>query len=53
RAGTKLVWVISPHMKTVIAYRQHGITAYDLNGTLDGGDVLPGFSLPVAAIFRG
>jgi Uma2 family endonuclease len=49
-AGTKLVWMISPHMKTVIAYRQDGVTAYDLNGTLDGGDVLPGFKLPVAAM---
>jgi Uma2 family endonuclease len=52
RAGTKLVWVISPRLKTVIVYRQGGVTAYDLNGTLDGGNVLPGFKLPVAAIFR-
>jgi Uma2 family endonuclease len=52
RAGTKLVWVISPRLKTVIVYQKNGITAYDLNGTLDGGDVLPGFKLSVAAIFR-
>jgi Uma2 family endonuclease len=52
RSGTKQVWVISPRSKTVIVYRQNGVTAYDINSTLDGGDVLPGFKLPVAAIFR-
>jgi hypothetical protein len=25
--------------------------AYDINATLDGGDVLPGFTLPVREIF--
>ena len=52
RAGTRLVWVISPRSKMVIVYTKAGVIAYDMNGTLDGGDVLPGFKLPVAAIFR-
>jgi len=52
RAGTRLVWVISPRSKTVIVHTKEGVTAYDVNGTLDGGDVLPDFKLPVTAIFR-
>lgn len=51
RAGTRLVWVISPRAKTVTVYTSASIRVLDSNGTLDGGDVLPGFSLPVAAIF--
>jgi Uma2 family endonuclease len=52
RAGTKIVWVVSSYLKIVTVYTSRGITVYDINGTLDGGDVLPGFRLPVAAIFR-
>lgn len=51
RAGTRLVWVISPRSKTVTVYTPTSIRVVDINGTLDGGDVLPGFSLPVKAIF--
>jgi Uma2 family endonuclease len=52
RAGTRLVWVISSRLKIVTVYQKSGITVYDVNGTLNGGEVLPGFQLPVAAIFR-
>jgi len=51
-AGTRLVWVIYPRTQTIFTYRLdgtvHRLTAAD---TLDGGDVLPGFSCPVADIF--
>ena len=52
RAGTRRVWVISSRLKIVTVYTPQNITVHDLNSTLDGGDVLPGFKLPVAAIFR-
>jgi Uma2 family endonuclease len=51
RAGTRLVWVISPRSKTVTVYTPTSIKIVDINGTLDGGDVLPGFSLLVTTIF--
>ncbi|HKI17849.1 MAG TPA: Uma2 family endonuclease [Isosphaeraceae bacterium] len=53
KAGVKLVWLVDPKTKTVRVY-----TAVDqfvrLNEdqTLDGGDVLPGFSVPIAKLFR-
>ncbi len=51
--GTKLVWVIYPKTQRIVVYSsgmQSGSTV-DINGTLDGGDVLPGFTLPVRDIF--
>jgi len=52
KAGVKLVWLVDPKTKTVRVY-----TAVDQfvrlkeDQTLDGGDVLPGFSVPVAELF--
>jgi len=51
RAGTKIVWVISPRSKTVTVYTQTDVSIVSSSGVLDGGEVLPGFRLPVAAIF--
>lgn len=56
RAGTRIVWVIYADEKTVYVFSLnddgslHGV-AFDINGTLDGGDVLPGFTLSVRDIF--
>jgi Uma2 family endonuclease len=53
--GTKLLWVVYPRTRRVVVYSggmQSGITV-DINGTLDGGEVLPGFTLPVRDIFAG
>lgn len=50
RAGVLLVWVIDPAKRSAEAY-----TAPDAKtavGVLDGGDVLPGFTLPVAKLFE-
>jgi Uma2 family endonuclease len=51
-AGVRLVWYIYPITKTALAYtsrtRKKEIAA---TGALDGGKVLPGFSLPLAKIF--
>jgi Uma2 family endonuclease len=50
-AGTRLVWVVDPKRRLARVYRQDGdesiVTA---DGALDGEDVLPGFSCPLAAI---
>jgi Uma2 family endonuclease len=50
--GVKLVWIIDP--KTLTAEASTGPdakTAIPADGTLDGGDVLPGFRLPLATLF--
>jgi Uma2 family endonuclease len=52
-AGTRLVWVVEPDSQTVTVYTPD-LTARILRAedTLDGGDVLPGFTLKVAEIFE-
>jgi Uma2 family endonuclease len=51
-AGVRLVWFVDPRTKAVTVFtspsRSKVISA---TGTLDGGKVLPGFSLPVASLF--
>jgi Uma2 family endonuclease len=50
-AGTRLVWVINPDRRGARVYRQNGSeTVLAEDGALDGEDVLPGFSCPLAAI---
>jgi Uma2 family endonuclease len=52
QAGTNLVWVVYPKTKTVAVHVDAKTThTVDLNGTLEGGNVLPGFMLPVREIF--
>ncbi|CAN5752452.1 Uma2 family endonuclease [soil metagenome] len=51
RAGTRLVWVVWPRTQTIFAFREGGADTLGPNDLLDGGDVLPGFSVPVAEIF--
>lgn len=50
--GVRLIWVVDPLAETVTVHRpeaeQDTLRAGD---TLTGGDVLPGFSVPVADIF--
>ena len=50
--GACLVWVVSPKMRAVTAYRSlTEIVVLTEKDTLDGGDVLPGFQISVAEIF--
>ena len=50
--GTKCVWVADPRATTVVVYTSPGeATTLTRNDTLDGGDILPGFSLPLAELF--
>ena len=51
-AGVLLVWVIDPQKRTGNAYTApDAMTAVPADGTLDGGHVLPGFSMPLATLF--
>jgi Uma2 family endonuclease len=51
-AGVRLVWVVNPRAKTVTVYRSlQEIRILTEADTLDGEEVAPGFSLPVAQIF--
>lgn len=51
-AGVPLVWLVSPVERTVTVYAVGQEPAMLREGdTLDGGDVIPGFRLPVADIF--
>ncbi len=49
--GARLVWVIDPERRVARVYRQDGTeTHLAENGTLDGEDVLPGFSCRLTSI---
>ncbi len=51
-AGTRLVWVIYPEDRLVDVYQPgHDPRPFRPGDTLDGGAVLPGFTLPVKDIF--
>lgn len=56
RYGTRLVWVIDPAERTVAIHTLFdGVPTsktLDELATLEGGDVLPGFTLPVRDIFQ-
>jgi Uma2 family endonuclease len=52
RAGVPLVWWVYPERRAVAVYRAGQPVAELREGDeLDGGEVLPGFRLPVAEIF--
>lgn len=55
-AGTRLVWTIDPQARKVDVYQptEQGFAGQTLNidDTLTGGDVLPGFSLSLAKLFQ-
>lgn len=51
-AGTRMVLVVHPRTRTVTAYRPDGSARVLRAGeTIDGEDVVPGFSLPVRELF--
>ncbi len=50
--GTRIVWLVFPTRRVVEVHRPGGqIEIYTEADTLSGGDVLPGFELPVRDIF--
>ncbi len=51
-AGVRLVWVVSPQARTIELHRAAiPFVMLSESDTLDGSDVIPGFSAPVADIF--
>jgi Uma2 family endonuclease len=52
-AGVQLVWYIDPRSRAATVYTARDqATAIDVNGTLTGGEVLPGFSLRLGELFE-
>ena len=52
-AGVRLVWYIDPAKRQARMYTARDqMTTIDANGYLDGGDVLPGFSLRLGELFE-
>jgi Uma2 family endonuclease len=50
-AGSRLVWVIDPKQRRAAVYRSFtGVREIGESGQLEGEDVLPGFSCPLADI---
>lgn len=53
-AAGVVVWVVYPDIPEVEVYAPgQAVKLIGREGTLDGGDVLPGFSLPVKSVFPG
>ena len=51
--GTKLVFVVNPRRRTVAVHRSDGsVRVLTIQDTLDGEDVVPGWTLPVRDIFN-
>jgi Uma2 family endonuclease len=53
KTGVQLVWVVHPQSKQVCVYQStKDCKILEIGDVLDGGKVLPGFSLPLADIFN-
>lgn len=51
-AGTRLVWVIDPRRQQITVHRApNAVSNLTVADILDGGDVLPGWTLPVRELF--
>jgi Uma2 family endonuclease len=51
RFGTRQVWVFYPNRRTAVVHTPEGARTIEADGTLDGGDVLPGFSVRLSEIY--
>jgi len=54
QSGVQVVWVIDPKPRMLAIYTNPKGPAQILRegDTLDGGEVLPGFSAPIATLFK-
>ena len=51
-AGTRLLWIVDPRLRTVTVYRSlTDITTRVIGETIDGGELLPGFSCRIDEFF--
>ncbi len=52
-AGTRQVWVLWPHRRSLTVHdADSGVAQFATEATLDGGDILPGFSVTVGDLFE-
>lgn len=51
KAGTSLIWIVYPDLRSISVHTQAGATSLKENDNLSGGDVLPGFEIRVGNIF--
>jgi len=52
-AGVRLVWVLFPDSGRIYVYESpERVTGLGRSDELDGGDVVPGFRLPIATLFE-
>ncbi len=50
--GVRMVWIVDPRRATVVVHTPDGLARrLALGDTLEGGEALPGFSLPLAELF--
>ncbi|HWS70911.1 MAG TPA: Uma2 family endonuclease [Thermoanaerobaculia bacterium] len=52
RAGSQMVVVINPRNQSATVHTANGGTHLSIDDTLDGGDVVPGWRLPLRDIFE-
>jgi len=51
--GVRLVWVVDPKTKSVVVHRSvNDRETIDINGVLEGGDIVRGFRCSVAEVFE-
>jgi len=52
-AGVHLIWIVEPKHQRVLVYEPDAPVRFLLeDDVLDGGDIVPGFRIPVSEIFR-
>jgi Uma2 family endonuclease len=55
KSGVRLVWIIRPEKKVALVYHsdQPKFLTVSENGVLEGGEVIPGFSISLSELFKG
>jgi Uma2 family endonuclease len=53
-AGVQMVWILQPSKKTALVFHQGSAKPITVppTGELDGGEVIPGFKIPLSELFR-
>jgi Uma2 family endonuclease len=51
RSGTQMVMVVDPETRTATVHTPTATSRLSIGDTLDGGDVVPGWTLPLADVF--
>jgi Uma2 family endonuclease len=49
--GVRAVWIVYPSARTIVIHTVDGLKRLTVKDTLDGGDILPGFTIPMSEIF--